>query len=313
MISNTPKEILRFLLACAGENLDTVLVTLTGIDGSASRAAGTQMVVAEDGRYIGSLSSGCVEGAVVTEALGTLATGQVTEVRYGKGSPYVDIRLPCGGGIDIMFNPRPDVQSIHDAMSLLKKRVPTGLRVSRDGVDLIIPTGGSPFKKSANNGYEITYAPPLRLVVIGQGEEVTSLARLSCHFGVDVKVWTPDSRVLPELATYEIDATELVSQNVLPHLHTDQWTAIVLLFHDPYWEEQLLGEALKFPFFYIGAVGSRHTHDARLNRLKIARVPEHLWAALRGPIGLIPATRDPSTLALSIFSEVVRDYNLLVQ
>jgi xanthine dehydrogenase accessory factor len=71
----------------------------------------------------------------------------------------------------------------------------------------------------------------------------------------------------------------------------------------------LLPQALRLPGFYFGAVGSGRTHRARLETLPAAQVPEHLRQALRGPIGLIPATRDPATLALSILSEIVQEYD----
>jgi xanthine dehydrogenase accessory factor len=105
-----------------------------------------------------------------------------------------------------------------------------------------------------------------------------------------------------------IDTIELVSRTSLPDVRSDPWTAIVFLFHDHDWEEALLPQALRLPALYFGAVGSKRTHHARLAMLQAAGVPEPFYRALRGPVGLIPATRDPATLALSILAEVVQEY-----
>lgn len=307
MIASAPADILRFILSRTDERLNTVLVTLTGIEGVSSRAIGAQMAIAEDGQYVGSFSGGCVEAAVVAEALGTLASGNAKLVRFGAGSPYLDIRLPCGGGIDLLFNPRPDPQAIADIVALLDARKMATLRLSRTG--LTMADAAAPQPGWQDDSFDISYLPRLRIVAIGQGEDLTGLARLAHGFGADVAALTPDRRALAELTARGIDTIELLTRTTLPPVHTDAWTAIVFLFHDRDWEEGLLPQAVHLPGFYFGAVGSRRTHATRLERLRIAGIPEHLLDTLRGPIGLIPATRDPATLALSILSEIVQDYN----
>lgn len=310
MIATTPVDILRFLLARGDEKIDTVLVTLTGIEGTSSRAIGTQMAVAADGRYAGSFSGGCVEAAVVAEALGTLANDRAKLVRFGVDSPYLDIRLPCGGGIDLLFNPRPHRGAIAEALARLDARNMAALRLSREGIEAMDadPNGTGPGWRG--NGFDIVYRPALRIAAIGQGEDLTAFARLAHGFGAEVAALSPEKRTLAELAVPGIETIALVTRTRLPAVRTDPWTAIVFLFHDRDWEEELLPQALSLPGFYFGAVGSPRTHAARLERLAAAGVPEALRRALRGPVGLIPATRDPATLALSVLSEVVCAYQV---
>ena len=88
----------------------------------------------------------------------------------------------------------------------------------------------------------------------------------------------------------------------------DDWTGFVFVFHDRDWEDALLPSVLAQPAFLIGAVGSRRTHAQRLERLAVAGVAPDLVARIKGPFGLIPATRDPATLALSILAEVAGAY-----
>lgn len=308
MIAATPPAILRFLAARAAEGVDCVLVTLVAITGGASRSVGTQMAVAADGRRIGSFSGGCIEDAVAAEALETLAEGWGHVVRYGTGSPYIDIRLPCGGGIDLLFTPRPKADAVAGALALLDQRKPASLRLDCDGCALVdgeAPTGW--------NGQSLTlaYQPELRIVALGQGDDLVAFARLAQGFGTAIVPLTPDGTTQGMLAETGMTPVHLHSRNSLPDIATDPWTAIVFLFHGRDWEEFLLPRALALPAFYHGAIGSRRSHAARLAALRAAGVPESRIDSLRGHIGLIPATRDPATLAISILAEIVAEYNAL--
>ena len=102
------RRIFRFLAERIGAGDACVLVTVLAVEGSAMRNPGTHMAVAADGSFVGSLSGGCIENAVVAEALGALKLRTARTVRFGEGSPYLDIRLPCGGGLDIHFQPLAD-------------------------------------------------------------------------------------------------------------------------------------------------------------------------------------------------------------
>jgi len=311
MIATTPADILRFVLARTAEDAGTILVTLTAIEGSSPRAIGAQMAVAGDGRYAGSFSGGCIEAAVVAEAIGTLADGRAKLVRFGAGSPYLDIRLPCGGGIDLLFNPRPDRQVIAKALAQHDRREIAALRLADDGVHSDTITDARAIAGWHDGGFRLGYAPKLRIVAMGQGEELTALARLAAAFGAEVSVLSPDERALADLDAGGFDAVLLTSRTRLPPLVTDPWTAIISVFHDRDWEEELLPLALQLPSFYVGAIGSQRTQDARRTALRDAGVREDLREKLRTSVGLIPATRDPATLALSALSQIVQDYHRL--
>lgn len=282
MIAARPIDALRLIDQGVREGIPGVLVTLVRIEGAASRAIGTQMAVLADGRQIGSFSGGCVERAIVTEALDVLGDGQPRTVRYGLGSPYIDVRLPCGGGIDLLFWPRPDAALVAEALARIDARQPAHLQIG---------------------DHLQHYAPALRLIAFGHGEDLLALLRLARAYGIDVVGYAPidgggpDDGVLP-----------LVSRMQLPPIASDRWSGIVFTFHDRDWEEFLLPQALELPAFYYGAVGSQRTHRTRLDRLHAQQVPSAHIDKLRGSIGLIPGTRNPAALALSILAELVQDY-----
>ena len=282
MIAAHPVDALRLIDQGARRGVAGALVTLVGIEGSSSRAIGTQMAVLADGSHVGSFSGGCIERAIIAEALDVIKAGSPRQVRYGIGSPYIDVRLPCGGGIDLLFTPCPDPVAVSDVLARLDRRAPASLQLGN---------------------HTQVYAPRLRLVALGHGEDLLALVRLARAYGLDVSAYAP-----MEQGAFEDGVVPLVTRTHLPAVAADAWTAVVFLFHDRDWEEFLLPQALAVPAFYHGAVGSRLTHRARIERLRAAGVPEARIDALRGSIGLIPATRNPATLALSILAELVQDY-----
>ena len=296
MIAASPHAILARALRWCEEGEDVALVTLVGIEGSSSRSLGTQMAVTASGRSIGSFSGGCIEGAIVAEAGEALREGQGRQVRFGIGSPFIDVRLPCGGGIDLLFTPRPSPDVLRQACRDLNQRKAVRLFVGEAGIAAQGP------------GFALDLYPALRLLAAGQGEDFTAFVRLASAWGALLSAWTPSEADLALLGREGLCAGLLASASSLPPLASDPWTGCVLLFHDRDWEDVLLPAILSLPAFYRGAVGSRRTHAARLERLSRAGVPSERAASLRGHIGLIPATRDPATLAVSVLADVVGAY-----
>ena len=291
-IADGPRDVLAALVDGAGEGCAGVLVTLVGIEGASSRAIGTQMAVLGDGRRVGSFSGGCIEAAVVAEALEALDAGLGRRVRYGLGSPYLDIRLPCGGGIDLLFTPRPDVAVLAGVLAELTARRAAVLVIDEQGV------------RADGAGFRRAYVPQGRLVAIGQGEEVAALARLAACYGLEVLALVPAGDSLVGAAAAGFAVVAMADARRLPAIAGDDWTAVVFLFHDRDWEEHLIPQALAGGGCFFGAVGSRRTHAARVLALRDAGVSDARIAALHAPVGLIPATRDPAMLALSILAQV---------
>lgn len=310
MIATTPADILRFARARIDEGLATAIVTLAGIEGSSPRAIGAQMAVSADGRHLGSFSGGCIEAAVIAEAVDALASGQPRLVRFGAGSPYIDIRLPCGGGIDLLFSPLPDRSAIAGTLSQHERREPAALRLSIDGVrrDLADNPATTGWR---GDEFVVAYQPALRLIAVGEGEELTALARLAAVYGADIRAISPDHHRLAALGAEGVDTLALHSRTRPPPLDSDAWTAILFLFHDRDWEEYLLPDALDMPAFYVGAIGSQRTQRQRIDALEAAGVPSGSRHRLRTAVGLIPATRDPATLALSALAQIVEEYQLI--
>ena len=256
------------------------LALITGVEGPSYRPLGAGMVVSEAGESWGSLSSGCIERDVVIHARAALADGQVRALRYGAGSPFRDLVLPCGGGLDILILPAPDRTALAQAQASLQARRPALLRLGPLVLDL---------------------QPQLRVLAFGKGPELRLFSALAAAAGYPVESFSPDAETLAGLAHGQV----LASKDWPEGLKADARTAVTLFFHDHDWEPRLLQAALASPALYVGAQGSLRAHQARCAELAALGVPDQATARLAAPFGLIPSVRDPRTLAASVLAQVL--------
>lgn len=301
------RRIFRFLTERIAAGQRCVLVTVLAVEGSAMRSPGTHMAVCEDGSFVGSLSGGCIENAVVAEACDALKAARSKIVRFGAGSPYLDIRLPCGGGLDIHFQPLADDIAARECLAAIQARRPYTVAIGPDGVAHVAGWHPASFDQAAGTA-SFGHFPQARLMLIGHGEGVSALALLARSMALDVAVLTPDERVLDRLQGLGLPLMRLARTTDTALLRSDPWTAFVFMFHDHDWETALMKRALELPHFYIGAMGGRRAHAARCEALLAAGVPASAVATLHAPIGLFHSSRDPDTLALSTLAQIVQVY-----
>lgn len=298
-----------FLVQKAAAGVRIALVTITGVSGSSVRNPGAHLAVAEDGDWRGSLSGGCIEAAVVADAIAAIAAGTPREIRFGTGSPYLDIRLPCGGWVDILINPVADATPIARTAALLAERTPVSLALPLGPGAIAVEPGAAPWRTRRDaTHFTVAQLPRLGLTVIGHGASVEALAALAVAADACVTTMTPDRAIAARLAADGIPVHLLHSPGEAVDLTADPWTAIAFLFHDHDWEAALIARALAGRAFYVGAMGSRATQRQRAEALAGIGVPQASIARLHAPIGLIPSSRDPQVLALSTLAEIVRDF-----
>ncbi|PHR18360.1 MAG: hypothetical protein COA41_09755 [Sphingopyxis sp.] len=308
---NNILPIFQFLCAKAEAGQKIALVTLTAVTGASTRNPGAHMAVAEDGSSIGSFSGGCVETAVIAEALDVIKDGRPRETRFGAGSPYLDIRLPCGGGIDLLFTPIVDGDRVTDINDRIQKREPLTIFLDSEDRAIGCETQQRPASAVERIGSRILvhHIPSAKLNILGHGPSVESLVLLSDSYGIDCVVFSPDPQVISAVQDRASSAELLKTPQATALLDPDPWTACIFYFHDHDWEAALMKQALSSPAFYVGAMGSRKTHALREAYLAAIGVPEEQRRRMVAPIGLIPSTRDPATLALSTLAQVVERYH----
>lgn len=298
--------IFRFLGEAARRGRRTVLVTITDVVGTSSREIGHHMAVDETGARLGALSGGCVEAAVVGEALRVLQEGSAKTLRFGAGSPFIDIRLPCGGGLDLHFLPDPPLPVLAEALSRLDRRQSVQIGIDVHAGDLILNDDGA--IQPANTIFTCRHDPDLRLSIFGNGEETLALTRLAAAYGATVCVGSPDPDILSAARASGAAADPLKSPSDPLAFSDDAYGGAILLFHDHDWDIPILSTLLRRRTLFLGAMGSKRTHQSRLETLRALGFVQAELEEIVSPIGLIPSTRDPDTLALSVLAQVVERY-----
>jgi xanthine dehydrogenase accessory factor len=300
------EDVLGELIEWRALGLRTALVTLVAIDGTTPRPLGAQMAVAEDQRFIGYLSGACIEQAVAREACQSMAAGQNRLVRYGKGSAYFDVQLPCGSGLDLYFDQGLTSGLIDGIAERRAARQPYTLITDIVRGDSRIEDGVRSLPSGLRgNEFHRSNLPPLRVLLVGGGPALLAVAALLHVAGVDMHINTPDDAVRAELSARGIGAHGLIDARAVEDGFSDAWTAAVVAFHEHAWEAPVLTHLLKRPYFYVGVMGSRKAHENRLAQLQKLGVGNEAIARLKSPIGMISGAKSRVTLAAGILADVL--------
>ncbi len=284
---------------------DGVLAVITRIDGPSYRPLGAMMAVMDGGRRIGTLSSGCVEADIALQAEKAQLSGKPFSVVYGKGSPFADITLPCGGGLEVLLVPAPDKTVLAELLAHHQARQACALEVDRRNSALCaVPTGATGW---TGDVFTVAIEPELAFYVFGKGPEAITFAGLVQSAGYPTLLLSPDEETLAIAQAAGCATRHLTSPKLPNDVRPDVHSAVVLFFHDHEWEPPIIADALSSEAFYIGAQGSLRASEARKNELTLLGVSAQALARVRGPIGLIPSVRDARKLAVSVLAEVLNE------
>lgn len=270
------------LRAARDAGLPMVLATLVRVDGGGPRPVGTQMVFAE-GIVAGYFSGGCVEGDIAGHAGACLADGKPRTLVYGEGSPWPDIRLLCGAGIEIVLQrlaaDDPDLTEI-----LAAEQERRTFRYARDEV-------------------EKRYEPVPRLVIVGGDPTALAIAELGVKSGFETTLVRPKGPATPPPIPgvgYRREHPEAA----LAAVGLDAWTHVAVATHDLDTDRAALKAALPSPAAYVGLLGARRRLAGRLAELEAEGMPRSAIARLRAPIGLDIGGKAPFEVAIAVIGEI---------
>ena len=294
------------------------LITLHAADGG-PRGVGAQMLVSPS-TVTGYLSGGCIEADVTHHALATISDGQPRELVYGRGGP-IDIRLPCGGRIELLVERiAPDDLAADRLLKLWHERRPAlwlsnGIMRSCFADDEVLPDASreagaaisGPASMPPGNAPAIyrRFLPQNRLVVLGSDPTSLALSTLAAASGMDVVLVRP---IGPEAAPPVPGIGYLRSspKDAFAQIGLDTWTAVVIAMHDDINDDEALLSALPSSAGYVGLLGSSRRLPQKFERLRDRGVAEAAIARLNAPIGLSIGARAPWQIATSIFAEVTQ-------
>jgi xanthine dehydrogenase accessory factor len=275
MDHSSDSEVLHAVVDWLDSGSKIFLVTVAGTWGSAPRRPGSMMAIHPDGRFIGSVSGGCVEDDLVQQVLkGEFDHGMPRIVEYGVTREQTRrVGLPCGGRLKLL------VERI-DSISQMRKLLQTV--ESRQLIS--------------------------RHVCLNTGE-ASRVAQLAMT--LDYAVTLCDSR--PEYADgWQVDGSDFSTMNTadaITALQPDPRTVVLALSHAPALDDPALAVALQSKAFYVGALGSLKNQQARLSRLQQKGLSSTQLTRLHGPVGLDIGSRTPAEIAIAIMAALVAERN----
>lgn len=303
------------------------IATVVETWGSAPRPVGSHLIIDNEGNFLGSVSGGCVEGAVVSEALEVIETGKPKLLEFGVADETAwRVGLSCGGKIAVHVESADEqpwvipklneaiaareaiavVTEMESGESLVLKPDLITAQPYADALREAFRTGKSGIIEAADMKYFINvHVPPVKLVITGAVHISQALAEMARVVGLDCVIVDPRTA----FATPErFPKTKLIAEwpdVALPPLGLDRYTAFVALTHDPKIDDPAILHALGKGCFYIGTLGSRKTHAKRLERLAAAGMSEAALASIHAPVGLDIGAVSPAEIAVSILGEII--------
>lgn len=287
--------------------------------GSAPRPVGSVLTVAADGEMAGSVSGGCVEGAVVLEAEETLRDGTPRVLTYGVSDDEAfAVGLACGGSIRVLVEPvgaaLPE-DMLADLVAAHAAREPVAYVVDLETWErrLAWPSDFPERFRRDRSGLEedgrtfvAIHNPPLRMIVVGAVHIAQALLPMARLAGYDVTLIDP-RQAFGSAARFPGETIlNDWPDEALAALSPDARTAVVMLTHDPKIDDPAILGALESRCFYLGCLGSTRTHAKRLARLWEQGVAEDRIARIHAPVGLDIGARSPAEIAVSILAEVTQ-------
>jgi xanthine dehydrogenase accessory factor len=301
----------RWRRAGRGVAVATVIETF----GSAPRPVGSHLVVDDSGRFLGSVSAGCVEAEVVTAALDVIADGAPRVLTFGVADETAwRVGLSCGGRIGVL------VATLNAAAAAVLEisnrriaaRIAHAIATPLDGGDPRLIEAGDP--REAERGVVIHEGrrwfvewrePAPRLVIVGAVHLAQSLAPMARLAGFEPIIVDPRDAYATRERFPGVHLNLRWPDDALAEIGLDASTALVALTHDPKIDDPALTQALASDCFYIGALGSRATHARRIERLSAKGVARDALARIRAPVGLDIGALGPAEIAVSVLGELI--------
>lgn len=323
------------------EGQEIALATVIKTWGSSPRTVGAKMAINQSGGITGSVSGGCVEGAVVTAAMDTLKDGKPQFLHFDVADETAwEVGVACGGEVDIFLRKlTPDVmaafhrgldsedvfalatlvQAPGDLMGKEISLFPDGHRIGEVGSELenrILAAVQDQIKANDPAQFQLgedltafidVMPPPPTLVIVGGVHIAVALVKIARAIGYRVVIVDPRRQFGTRMRFPEVD--EIIQkwpEDAFEKIKLNANTAVAMLTHDPKIDDPGLVASLPSDAFYVGALGSRKTQAARRERLLQAGVTPELLERLHGPIGLDLGGRSPEEIALAVMAEIIQ-------
>lgn len=340
------KDILDQIKSWLSEDQLIALATVIKTWGSSPRPIGAGMAVSQDGRIVGSVSGGCVEGAVIQAAQEVIESQIPKRLHFGvTDADAWEVGLACGGEIEVFIRPFSSsdlnnwveayerktqfcsVLSLAEDFSRNEREIflfedgweeisspSTNIEIDQiKAAQTLLVSGSSGVLERKDKEHDDVFihvvSNPIHLIIVGGVHIAVPLVDLAGMLGFEVTVIDPRRLFSTEERFPEVTLLPEWPSSAFNKIDLSSSSAIVMLTHDPKIDDPALITALGSPAFYVGALGSKKTHQERLTRLKDAGVEDAQLDKVHAPIGMDLGGKSPAEIALSIVAEITQVWN----
>jgi xanthine dehydrogenase accessory factor len=307
-MNSTDYHVLKIAIAWLRAGRRVALATVVQTWGSSPRPVGSWLAIRDDGQVVGSVSGGCVEDDLIRRVQGEILTRQTPElVKYGVSKDEaVRFGLPCGGTLQLLVEPRPEVEVLSEILQAIEKRTMALRQVDlHSGRSTVLPGSRADRFLLSETTMQTLYGPRWRMMIIGAGQLSLYLANFALANDFDVVIIDPRQEYSEGVKQGGIECIQGMPDDVMQALGVDMHTAIVALTHDPKIDDLALIDALQSKAFYVGALGSHTNTQKRKERLREFNLTTQQLDRLHGPVGLSIGALTPPEIATSIMAEVI--------
>ena len=317
---STEQRVIASVVQWLNQSKSVWLCTIVSTWGSSPRPAGSMLAFQAESGMVGSLSGGCIEEALVRDFTASpkcnAMTDQIYLYEYAiSNDDQQQYKLPCGGHIKLL------IERIEPSLSLLEhfKKIENALTL-RQRICRTISLSNGERALSTNNckamgssvavsaqSVMVCFGPVFKMLLLGAGEVSYSVANIAKSVDFAVTICDPREAFLQGYQQAGVELIRCLPDDLIRERFSDEYTAVLALAHDPRVDDMALMEALKTKAFYIGAMGSLKTSDARRKRLMQLACTEAEIKQLHSPIGFNIGSKKPTEIAISILAQVLAE------
>ena len=292
------------------EKRKVALATVISTWGSAPRPVGGQMAIDSNGEIIGSVSGGCIEGAVINEGINSINDGKLRIKDYGISNDMAwEVGLACGGELKILIQPlNLEDKIVYSIVENIKNREPTKLIINcltgSRHIDNSIINQISSYDKIKEEFIHVIDPKP-RLFIVGAVHIAQALISLAKTADFEIILIDPRDHFATKDRFPNCKIINEWPDTALSNFILDKSTHLVTLTHDPKIDDPALIYTLKKDIGYIGSLGSKKTHNKRCERLIDIGFCQSDLSKIHGPIGLNIKAKTPAEIAISIMAEII--------
>ena len=292
------------------EKRKVALATVISTWGSSPRPVGGQMAIDSNGEIIGSVSGGCIEGAVINEGINSINDRNFRIKDYGISNDVAwEVGLACGGELKVLIQPlnlQDDI--VYSIVENIKNRKLTKLKINcSTGARQIDNSLTNQISTYDNINEEFIHVidPKPRLFIVGAVHIAQALISLAKTADFDIILIDPRTHFATQERFPNCEIMNEWPDTALSNFILDEASHLVTLTHDPKIDDPALIYTLKKDVGYIGSLGSKKTHNKRCERLIDIGFDNNDLSKIHGPIGLDIKAKTPAEIAISIMAEII--------